>query len=563
MIRSRRLAFAAAAVLLGLSACGDASSHTTSAKAPVVIHLGAGGSGAGREGTKLSPTADRMMMPFQDITYVFDGTAPDLGTTGMAWTLPAGAKPDPAQIARIATALGVEGEVRELPADQGGGWMVGAADYSTATITVSADGLLSWWFNAAPTMSAEAPCTVGGSGGGVAIEGDSVGVINAVPPASDAAPGSEPAAPVDTIAVDTPLPVDTVPIDMPVCPEPQPPANVPDSAAAETAAKAFFASLGLDPANYDYETYADEWGANVTAYLLLGGHRSPLTLSVGFGAEGAITWASGFLATPVEAGEYPLTGVDTGITRLNDESGKWMFYGYGGGVQPMAKAMPDIAVSTNSASPAVGAPAPDAPVTPETSTGTVTVDSGVAVDPMPIMPPPCDASSDCVPGDTMVPPEPITIHLTDVALGTVEVWDADGTVWLLPAYNFQAADDGGMYSIIAVDDSFLDLPDETPIPVDTMPVESVPVDSTVVTDGTAPVDTVVGDQGATIDPAAAAAALVGLTVDEATTAAEAEGWTLRVSTLDGEPQAVTADYQPNRVNVSVVQGIVTAIDNIG
>lgn len=58
------------------------------------------------------------------------------------WTLPAGAQIDVERVARIAALLGVEGDVREVPADQGGGWMVGAADYSTASLTVSSDGML-------------------------------------------------------------------------------------------------------------------------------------------------------------------------------------------------------------------------------------------------------------------------------------------------------------------------------------------------------------------------------------------------------------------------------------
>ena len=63
--------------------------------------------------------------------------------------------------------------------------------------------------------------------------------------------------------------------------------------------------------------------------------------------------------------------------------------------------------------------------------------------------------------------------------------------------------------------------------------------------------------------AAAEASLVGLTLEEATKVAEGAGWTIRVSTLDGEGQALTDDYLPLRVNVAVEAGVITGIDSIG
>ena len=78
------------------------------------------------------------------------------------------------------------------------------------------------------------------------------------------------------------------------------------------------------PAAYEFETYADEWGANVTAYLLLDGMRTSMTVSVGFGAEGAITWASGFLGTAERGADYPRIGIEAAVQRLNDQSSSWM-----------------------------------------------------------------------------------------------------------------------------------------------------------------------------------------------------------------------------------------------
>jgi hypothetical protein len=61
----------------------------------------------------------------------------------------------------------------------------------------------------------------------------------------------------------------------------------------------------------------------------------------------------------------------------------------------------------------------------------------------------------------------------------------------------------------------------------------------------------------------AAADLVGLSEADATSAAEACGWILRVVRRDGEDLAATRDFRPNRVNVEVTDGEVTAIVNTG
>ena len=61
-----------------------------------------------------------------------------------------GSKPDLDRIAKLAASLGVQGDVRTLPQDQGGGWAVGPEDYSGPVLTVGADGMLSWWLSSAP-----------------------------------------------------------------------------------------------------------------------------------------------------------------------------------------------------------------------------------------------------------------------------------------------------------------------------------------------------------------------------------------------------------------------------
>lgn len=59
------------------------------------------------------------------------------------------------------------------------------------------------------------------------------------------------------------------------------------------------------------------------------------------------------------------------------------------------------------------------------------------------------------------------------------------------------------------------------------------------------------------------ARLVGLSVAEGEALAERHDCTIRISELDGEPQAGTGDYQTNRVNVAVADEQITRVDGVG
>lgn len=84
-------------------------------------------------------------------------------------------------------------------------------------------------------------------------------------------------------------------------------------------------------------------------------------------------------------------------------------------------------------------------------------------------------------------------------------------------------------------------------------------------DAAEPSDTAVAECPAA-DPADAtaisderAAVLVGLSEADAEHCATELGWGWRVGERDGEAFALTADYSPSRVTVTVVDGTVTAI----
>lgn len=57
--------------------------------------------------------------------------------------------------------------------------------------------------------------------------------------------------------------------------------------------------------------------------------------------------------------------------------------------------------------------------------------------------------------------------------------------------------------------------------------------------------------------------LVGLAMPAASARAERRGCPLRVAVLDGEPQALTEDYAPARINVRVRADVVRRVEFMG
>jgi hypothetical protein len=304
-------------------------------------------------------------------------------------------------------------------------------------------------------------------------------------------------------------------------------------------------AVGLDPDGFDFETYADEWFASTSAVEQLDGAFAGRTFSAGFGAEGVLQYASGQLAEPVQVGPYPLIDLETAIARLNDPSG---FYG---GFRP-GLGMDDIARVD-----AVGASEPAVAVEP--ASGGVAGSTGDAAMPPVSMPPETMPPVSVPPVSVPAPaPEEVTVTLVDVEADVWWAYDIDGSVWLLPAYRF-IGDDGGWYTVPAVTDEFLvqvpveDVPMPEPMPIEPLPVdtkpEAVPTESF-------PEDVELFDttplQG-----------LVGSSLADFTAEAEALGATVRVTEIDGVPQAVTADSSTTRVNVAVEGEIVTGIVSVG
>lgn len=457
---SRILPTALAAVLV-LGACGGTDDDAApdppgeapadgGLRAPSPVRFTAGSSGrvaASAEGAMSS--ADAMIAPWFNIEYLLgEGLVAPTDDTGYVYD--AGGPLTAEQVAALAAALGVEGEPLRQDDPYYVSWRVGPDDGSAPSLWVSEDAQQWWNYSSAwndASISARYDCAI-------AIDDD----------------GNE--------GTDD-------------CPEIEPPTGVPTAAEAEQRATEILTALGVDLATVEFDTYADEWSASVTASSTADARTAINSWNFGFGGDGVLQWAGGSLAMPAAVGPYPLVDIETAFARLQDQS--WGGFMARGG---------DIAVSEPAvAMPEVGEPA--------------------------VLPMPGD--------DSMPEPETLTVTLVDVQADLWWAWDIDGTVWLLPAYRF-IGDDGGWYTVPAVTDEYLIQVDEP------MPVEPMPGDPDDGTGGSTP-----GWPG---DDVAAIADLVGLPLDDFI--ALVGDRPVRVVERDGEQLMVTEDFNEDRINVVVV-----------
>lgn len=530
-VRSGLIPLSVCAILV-LAACGGDESVSSptdpSLQPPVAVKVAGSGGDTADGALGRSPQSEAVQATDTDMStglmpafggYVFEvgEGLPALPTNSTGYHFPTGVSVDAADVARVAAALGVEGEPSDTTTSDLGNlttWRVGPDDGTAPALFVSNDGQLSWYYSSAFATAAVAGCGVSGSEGS-AVEVDAatgVAVAETVP------------------ANDTPAPDQSPTTE--ACPTPEPPPGVPTAEEAAAKANELLTALGEDPAAFELETYADEWSASVTAYTTLDGVRLPTGISFGFGEQGALQWANGTLAQPVATGPYPLVDLDTAIARLSEQNGMW---GYGGGREVLA----------------VDAGAADAAATDDVGLDR-TATSDVQTLPAPID----DGSTPPIAEPTPLP-EPVVATLVDVEADLWWVWDADSTVWLLPAYKFTDTE-GNVFTVPAVTDEFMIVvePTITPQP-ESLPPESVPaerLDPEVV--GPPSTDVVTPDS-------AGLEAFVGLPLAEFEEAAKRYGFTTRVARQDGVDLSVTMDYSDSRVNVAVKDDIVVEILSLG
>lgn len=150
--------------------------------------------------------------------------------------------------------------------------------------------------------------------------------------------------------------------------------------------------------------------------------------------------------------------------------------------------------------------------------------------------------------DDTVPSTPTTVTVTGVDLVLQQVAVTDNESLLVPSYEFESAD-GVVGLVFAVEDKYLDTGTDSIEPV---PGTAVPEPGAEPGIEPAPDDMVPIAQSD-------ADSLVGLAEDEAVKVAESRRWTVRVAERDGEQFMLTADFQTNRVNLTVTDGRVTAV----
>lgn len=475
--------------------------------------------------------SDRMIAPWGPLVFELGGDL-TLPNDDIGYVYEAGATVSAEQVGALAAAFGVQGEPVHVDDGYSTFWRVGPEDGTAPSLWVYEDALQAWNYSAGydPANDVAVSCTV-----------ESVQDV-----APDAAPDAAPSVPVER------------------CDEPTPPAGVPTAEEAEAEARELLAALGEDPAALEFEVYADEWFASVSATASSGGTAPDRTWGFGFGAEGVLQHAGGQLAVPKPVGPYPLVDLDTALARL-DEQQSWFRSG---------------AAVDGVAEPAIDLIAPEAD-----AAGGALPDEGSSepgAEPMPVDLP----EGDVEPIDEMPMPEPVpsgdpvVVTLVDVEADLWWVWDADGAVWLLPAYRFIDTD-GGWHTVPAVTDEFMIQVEPTIEPLPVEPVEpgtiEPAVEEPVTAEPTVDPGQVPGTEGSdTVEPpadpemfdASALEPYVGLPLPEFERQAEMLGATVRVVERDGESLAITMDLQFNRVNVAVTTddaGVetVTAIHNVG
>ncbi|ACQ78943.1 conserved hypothetical protein [Beutenbergia cavernae DSM 12333] len=185
----------------------------------------------------------------------------------------------------------------------------------------------------------------------------------------------------------------------------------PSDDAAIAAVRDVMAALGVDPASYAFEVQPDAGSATayVTAELVIDDQRTGLMWSGTVGPSGPISlWGS--LADVVALGDYPVVSEQEAFERLSDPR-----FGASPTAWPLAATADDMAEEYTPPTAPPVVPATGAPVS------------------WPV-------------GE---------VALTGARLGVATHYQSDGSVLLVPTYEFTDAD-GGTWTVVAVADDRLD-----------------------------------------------------------------------------------------------------------
>ncbi|MGA0219681.1 MAG: hypothetical protein ACO3LV_03050, partial [Ilumatobacteraceae bacterium] len=221
--------------------------------------------------------ASSMMVPWTVITgFVAADSLPALPTDSTGWVHRAGRSVPLDTATRMAEVFGVD--PTPVTGRQDADWTTygfGPDDGSSPSLMFGIGAEQDWWFNSGWSNEMNDPCIEVETEEGIFFE----------------------------------------------CPEPVAPTGVPTADEARERALELWRRLGIDTSAVEIEVWADEWYASVSGSIRLPG--SPVQsanagwLSVGFGANGVLEYASGTLSRPEPAGPYPLIGIEEALKRLS------------------------------------------------------------------------------------------------------------------------------------------------------------------------------------------------------------------------------------------------------
>ncbi|WP_210479401.1 hypothetical protein [Naasia sp. SYSU D00948] len=303
--------------------------------------------------------ADDMTHPygFGRNSFSSEGLSTAAGAAS-AYAFDARAASNAEKVAALAAALGIEGTVES----KDGAWMVGPQDGTAPYLSVSFDGMLSFYF----TDPLVDPWMCGTS-------------EQPVPPDAAVEPCT-------------------------------PPSDLPGEDAAIDALRSIIVAAGRDPAAFQFasETGEGSYTRNAQAWPVVDGQRLDQGWSLELTSAGVYS-AYGALAGIVPLGDYPIVSEQQGFERLSDPR-----FGAQMTTMPIALREPTVAEWV---------PPTEPPATP-------------------------------VAGTSLAWPVN-TVSIVSARLGLASQWQPDGSVLVVPAYEFTDAD-GGTWSVVAVDDSQLD-----------------------------------------------------------------------------------------------------------
>ena len=278
---------AVVASALLFAACGTPGPLVLSLKSSQVK------SGSNRANPASARNAEDAKLAYaQDVSYSVLNELPDLGETGVAWSINP-LKENIGTLKKFAIALGVPGEVVK---EDKNNFSIGVDDKSGAGLRLFIDVSGAWWNYSSGSV---------GSG--------SV---------------SSPACAPDTECVDAGRPV----VD------PAPPANLPDEATAIARVTNLLQDADLRVKPFSFSATKTEWSTDVVGTLMARDVSSNISLYVSFGSDAKITYASGPLVELKNAGSYPLIPPKDAVKRLSQ-----LQYGL---VGPTARSAIDMSVSS-------------------------------------------------------------------------------------------------------------------------------------------------------------------------------------------------------------------------